>query len=120
MENKDKSGVYERQLNKLVKTLVVDVYPVVHDVEVRVTKNNDNSLDDDYDYTVNFYVIYSGNILDEIPRYKRLPKIKKELDLNQDTALWDFFKKYVKYVIPESFEFLMFNDIDLLPIKSEK
>lgn len=105
----DKSELYEKQIGKILQRLVMDVYPVVSNIDLKVKFERFGTV-----YDVGMTVYYS-KILRDTPRHERMSKIKDILGLPYKESLWQFYRDLVRYVIPEKVDFGLVNDIDLLP-----
>lgn len=107
----DKSELYEKQIGKILQKLVIDVYPVVSNIDLKV-KVKFERYETEYDVGM---TVYYSKILKDTPRHQRMSKIKDILGLPYSESLWQFYRDIVKYVIPEKIDFGLVNDIDLLP-----
>lgn len=107
----DKSELYEKQIGKILQRLVIDVHPVLSNIELKVKLRY---IENQPVYDVGMTVYYS-KILKDTPRHKRMSKVKDILGLPYTESLWEYYHNFIKYIIPEKIDLGLVNDIDLLP-----
>lgn len=93
----DKTEIYKKQLDKIFQRLLVDKYPVISAIEFDV-KNV--SRPDAPAYLVNVEIFYS-KILSDVPKHKRLEKIKDYFGIGYNISIHEFIVNIINYVIPE-------------------
>lgn len=96
---KNQYEIYQSQLTKIFKTLLINKYPTLfNDIVVRISP--EMGYNSKLYNSVKVVVLFRPNELLEIPVEQRLFFIKNTLGIHEGSTLWDYFENIISYIIP--------------------